>query len=232
MIRKPLLWASFLIAFTLLYNVFEGAASIMAGLRANSLTLVAFGSDSYLEVLAAGAVLWRLSFRDEEEGERAEERAMRVIGVTFLLLGAAIMFQAVLSLAEGRGAQESRFGIALLALSLTLMPILALAKLRLAARTRMPVLAAEAKETIACSYLSLTAFAGLIAIALVGWWWLDSVAALLMVPWLVREGTEGVKAEACFEGVVPCFCRSCLFGLRSCRAACCEPPGSGALQPT
>lgn len=224
MTRHRLLWASFLVGFTLLYNVFEGAASIIAGINANSLTLVAFGSDSYLEVLAAGAVLWRLSYKDEEEGERAEGRAMRVIGITFLLLAAGIAFQAVLSLADGKGAQESLFGLAVLALSLTLMPVLSLGKLWLAARTQMPVLAAEAKETIACSYLSLTAFAGLIAVALVGWWWLDSVAALLMVPWLVKEGVEGVKAEACFEGVVPCFCRLCFFGLRSCQAPCCQMP--------
>jgi divalent metal cation (Fe/Co/Zn/Cd) transporter len=103
------------------------------------------------------------------------------------------------------------------------MPALSLLKLRAAANLKMPALAAEAKETVACSYLSLTALMGLAAFALLGWWWLDAVTALLMVPWLLREGWEGIRMEACFEGMVPCFCRACLFGLRDCQSLCCVP---------
>ncbi len=217
--------AVLLLSLTLAYNVFEGAASIFAGVNAHSLTLIAFGSDSYLEVLAAGAVLWRLSYRDEEEGERAEARAMRVIGATFLALAVGIVFQAAVSLVNGEAASQSLFGIILIAVSLTLMPILSLAKLWWAAKTGMAVLAAEAKETIACSYLSLTALIGLVAVYAVGWWWIDAVAALLMVPWLVKEGLEGVRAENCFDGLTPCFCARCAFGLRTCRAECCAPSG-------
>ena len=89
---------------------------------------------------------------------------------------------------------------------------------------RLLALAAEAKETIACSYLSLTLLAGLVANLLFGWWWLDAATALLLVPWLVREGLEGVRGDACFEGLTTCFCRSCLYGVRQCRAVCCPQP--------
>ena len=212
-----------LLVATALYNVGEGIIAIASGLHANSLTLLAFGADSYLEVLAAGAVLWRLSYRDDEQGERAEQRALRIIGATFLLLAAAVVFQAVASLAGREAADESRLGLILLAASLVLMPLLSLAKLWTAARAKLPALAAEAKETVACSYLSLTAFAGLLATALLGWRWLDATAALLLVPWLVREGLEGVRGGTCFEGLGPCFCRSCLGGLRSCTPVCCTP---------
>ncbi|MGD9889914.1 MAG: cobalt transporter [Dehalococcoidia bacterium] len=212
-----------LLLFTALYNVVEGVLAVTSGLRAHSLTLLAFGADSYLEVLAAGAVLWRLSYRDEEAGERAERWAMRFIGATFLVLAAAVAFQSVVSLLGREVAEESRLGLALLAASLVVMPLLSLAKLWTAARARLPALAAEARETVACSYLSLTAFAGLVAVALAGWWWLDAVSALLLVPWLAREGLEGLRGEGCFEGAHTCFCRPCLFGIRSCTPHCCAP---------
>ena len=208
---------------TLAYNVGEGAASIWAGVAASSVVLVSFGADSYLEVLAAAAVIWRLTYTDEEAGERAEERAMRFIGATFLVLAAAIVFQATYSLAVADGAEESVVGLAVLTASAVLMPALALGKLWLAARTASAVLAAEAKETLACSYLTLTALAGVAAVFLFDVWWVDPVAALLMVPWLVKEGREGIRAEACFGGTQPCFCGRCLFGLRSCAPGCCVP---------
>jgi divalent metal cation (Fe/Co/Zn/Cd) transporter len=219
----PRRFAITLIAVTLAYNIAEGAIAIASGIAARSIVLVSFGADSYLEVLAAAAVLWRLSYTDDEAGERAEQRAMRIVGSTFLVLAAAIAFQSVYALATSEGADESAGGLALLAASSVIMPVLALAKLWAAARGRLPVVAAEAKETLACSYLSLTAFAGVLAVFLVGWWWLDAAAALLMIPWLVREGLEGVRAEACFDGVRPCFCRSCFFGVRDCKPACCVP---------
>ncbi len=205
-----------LLVLTLLYNVAEGAIAVLSGMRAHSLVLVAFGGDSYVEVLAAGAVLWRLTFRDEEAGERAEGRALRLIGATFLVLAAAVLFQGFLALVNRAGASESVVGLALLMTSLIVMPALAIAKLRIAAETNMPVFAAEAKETVACSYLSVTALLGLIATAAFGWWWLDATAALLMVPWLVKEGREGLKGEACYEGARVCWCRRCWFGIRAC----------------
>ena len=214
-----------LLAVTAVYNVGEGVVAIASGVAAGSLTLVAFGADSYLEVAAASAVMWRLTFTDEESGEAAEARVLRFIGWTFLILASAVTFEAVRSLATHDEARSSTAGMFLLALSLLLMPFLSLAKLWVAARGQIPALAAEAKETIACSYLSLTALAGVTATALIGFWWLDGVAALLLVPWLIREGLEGVRGDTCFEGTRPCFCKTCFGGLRDCKPndRCCVP---------
>lgn len=213
--------AGLLLVFTILYNIAEGIVAIWSGVAAGSLALIAFGADSYLEVAAASAVLWRLLIADEERGERAEQRAMRFIGWTFLALAAAIVYQAAAALAGRNGAQESLVGIGLALASVTIMPVLSLWKLKTAADGNIVALAAEAKETLACSYLSLALLAGLVANAVSGWWWLDAVTALLLVPWLVREGLEGVRGDVCFEGSRACFCRSCLYGIRGCRAACC-----------
>jgi len=213
--------AFWLIGLTAVSNVVEGAIAIWSGLAASSVTLLAFGADSYLEVAAAGAVAWRLLATDDEEGERREERALQVVGVTFLILAAAVVFQAALALSHGEGARESLVGLVLLIASLTIMPLIAVAKLKVATDSNLPALAAEARETVACSYLSLTALVGLVAIWAFGWWWLDAVAALAMVPWLVREGIEGVRGDACFEGAVLCWCRSCWYGVRNCSNTCC-----------
>jgi divalent metal cation (Fe/Co/Zn/Cd) transporter len=221
---RALATARSLLVITILYNVVEGVLAIGSGIAAGSIALVAFGADSYLEVAAASAVLWRLSIPDPERGEIAEQRAMRFIGWTFLALSAAVVFQAVSAFAAQDGAEESLVGIGLAVASITIMPALALWKLKIAADGRILALAAEAKETIACSYLSLTLLAGLLANLLFGWWWLDAATALLLVPWLVREGLEGVRGDACFEGLTTCFCRACLYGVRRCSAACCPQP--------
>ena len=213
-----------LIALTALYNLVEGVIAVATGIEAGSITLLAFGADSYVEVAAAAVIGWRLLIRDEDRGEAAERRAGRFIGWTFLVLAAAVTFQAVVSLAGRSEAEGSPLGVALLLVSLALMPLLSLAKLRLAARQHLPALAAEARETIACSYLSLTALVGVAATLAFGWWWVDAVAALALVPWLAREGLEGVKGEPCCEAAHPCFCRSCLFGVRHCdRPDACVP---------
>ena len=148
---------------TILYNAIEGVVAIAAGVAAGSLALGAFGADSYLEVAAASVVLWRINIADPERGEAAERRAMRLIGWTFLALAGVIIFQAVSALATSNGAEESVVGIALALASVIVMPALALWKLKIAADGRLMVLAAEAKETLACSYLSVTLLIGLVA---------------------------------------------------------------------
>jgi divalent metal cation (Fe/Co/Zn/Cd) transporter len=211
--------AFLLLAVTLVYNVAEGAIALASGIAAESLVLITFGADSYVEVAAASAVAWRLTYRDEAAGERAERNALRLIGWTFFLLAGAVVLQGVFALSEREGAEQSLVGIALLVASLLIMPVLAVTKLWVAARAELPVLSAEAKETVACSYLSLSALVGLVAVAAFGWWWLDPLAALFMVPWLVKEGLEGIRGDACFDGAKVCWCRGCWFGLRSCTDA-------------
>ncbi|MDP6823599.1 MAG: cation transporter [Dehalococcoidia bacterium] len=212
-----------LILLTLAYNVGEGAVALWAAVAAGSVALAAFGADSYLEVGAASVVLWRLSLSGDH-AERVEEFAERFIGVTFLLLSAGIVFQGGYSLWRGDGAEESFAGITLAIASLVVMPGIAIWKLKLAARHDIRSLASEARETLACSYLSLTLLLGLVANALIGWWWLDPVTALLLLPWLVREGLERVRPDNDNEDEAErrlCACRSCLYGVRRCHASCC-----------
>lgn len=186
-----------LVAGTMAYNALEGVIALAAGVAAASVVLVGFGLDSYIELAAAAALLWRL--RVEARGaSRAqvmgtERRVHRFIGATFLLLALYVVGQAGWVLWRAVPPEESAVGIGLAVVSLLVMPLVARGKLRAARELGSAALRAEAKETLACSYLSFTLLAGLVANAIAGWWWADPVAALLMVPWLIREGVEGLE---------------------------------------
>lgn len=190
-----------LVAGTMAYNALEGILALVAGLSAGSIALIGFGLDSYIELAAGGALLWRL--RVEARGadplrvERTERSVHRFIGGTFVALALYVTAQSARVLWSGRPPEESVLGLALAAASLIAMPLIAWGKLGAARRLGSAALRAEAKETLACSYLSFTLLLGLAANAVAGWWWADPAAALLMVPWLVKEGREGLRAEGC-----------------------------------
>jgi divalent metal cation (Fe/Co/Zn/Cd) transporter len=191
--------ALWLVGATLAYNVVEAVVAVWAGREAGSIALLGFGLDSLIEIAAAAFMLWRLSLEfsnaDEERIETAERRVRRVIGITFLALAAFVLVESILTLASADRPEPSPVGIVLAAISLVVMPLLAGAKLRVASRLPSEALRAEAKETLACAYLSFTLLLGLVLNEALGWWWADPVAALLMVPWLVREGIEGLRGE-------------------------------------
>jgi divalent metal cation (Fe/Co/Zn/Cd) transporter len=215
--------AKSLLLFTIIYNVAEGVVAIWAGIFAGSISLIAFGADSYLEVAAASVVYWRLSINNQGPESEIEERIERFIGWTFMALALAVVVQVVFSIANSTGASESLVGIGMAIASATIMPAIAIWKLRLAADLDIRSLAAEAKETLACSYLSITLLVGLTFNALLGWWWLDPLTALLLVPWLIKEGLEGIREDdddEDEESIRLCSCRSCLFGLRRPRSTC------------
>lgn len=191
--------ALWLVVATMAYNAVEAGIAVTSGILAGSIALVGFGLDSVIELAAAGALLWRLTVEargaDHEAVERSERRVGRFIGATFLALAAYVLVVALLALVTGDQPAESIVGIVLAAASLVIMPLVAWGKLHAAGIVGSAALRAEAKETLACAYLSLALLLGLLANAAAGLWWADPAAALLMVPWLIREGIEGLRGE-------------------------------------
>jgi divalent metal cation (Fe/Co/Zn/Cd) transporter len=181
--------------FTVGWNVIEGIVAIAAGIVAGSIALIGFGLDSYVEVASGIVLIWRLrkhGFGDEEE-EVAEKRAIFFVGLTFLALALYVTFESGKKLLLHEHPDESLVGIILAIVSLIVMPLLAWYKKKIAAEINSRALRADALETLACSYLSLTLVVGLGANALFGWWWADPLAALAMVYFLIREGREAVE---------------------------------------
>lgn len=172
-----------------------------------------FGLDSIIELVAAAVLLWRVRVEavvvaggvgDEDEDDEespvrridaAERRVRHVVAVTFFLLAMYVSVQSIWVLVTQFLPEESLVGIVLAAASLGIMPLVAWGKFRAATALGSLALKAEAKETLACSYLSFCLFLGLGLNAAWGLWRADPIAALFMVPWLVKEGMEGFEEE-------------------------------------
>lgn len=178
-----------------LWNVLEAAVALWSGVTADSVALIAFGLDSVVELFAGAVLIWHLSreWRGAAAEEAAERRAHRLLGITFFLLSGWIVFQSGATLAGWfPEPQESVVGIVLVIASAGVMSVLYVKKVRIARELRSRALRAEAVETLVCDLQDLTILLGLAANALAGLWWADPVAALALVPFLLREGWEGV----------------------------------------
>jgi divalent metal cation (Fe/Co/Zn/Cd) transporter len=186
--------------FTIAYNSLEGLIAIAAGLFAWSIALVGFGVDSVIEVTSGVALLWRLHRDVDEAGrERAEAITLKIVGVCFLALAAYVSYDSVMSLIRRESPEESIPGIVLAAVSLIVMPLLVRAKRKVARGIKSNAMVADAKQTELCTYLSAILLGGLLLNALLGWWWADPVAALVMVPIIIKEGIEGLRGETCCD---------------------------------
>ena len=180
------------------YNSIEGIIAVGSGVVAGSIALVGFGFDSFIECISGLALLWRL-YGDAEETrrERLERRALRIVGASFMVLAAYVGYDAITSLIRHEPPDESRVGIALAAVSLVVMPLLVRAKRRVAQSIGSAALAADAAQTQVCTYLSAILLGGLLLNATLGWWWADPVAALVMLPIIIKEGLEALRGEHC-----------------------------------
>jgi divalent metal cation (Fe/Co/Zn/Cd) transporter len=211
-LRRRIRW---IVAGTIAYNVVEAIIALAAGSVASSAALIGFGLDSIVEVLSAAAVAWQFAAPDPE---RREKTALRVIAVSFFGLAAYVSVDAVLSLVGMREADHSPVGIVLAAVSLIIMPGLSWLERRTGRELGSASAIADSKQTLICSYLSAALLVGLLLNALLGWAWADSVAALVIAIFAVREGLEAWKGESCTVPV------SALTGEREVEACeCCSP---------
>jgi divalent metal cation (Fe/Co/Zn/Cd) transporter len=184
--------------FTLAWNGLEAAVALAAGVVAGSVALIGFGLDSVIETVSAAILWWRFrADADPERRERAERIAHRLVGVCFLLLAAYVAVESLRALWSKALPERSLPGILIAAAAVIVMPLLARAKRRVAAQLSSRALHADSRQADFCMYLSAILLAGLLLQALLGWWWADPAAALLMAPIIAREGVLGVRGQAC-----------------------------------
>lgn len=186
---------------TLAWMLIEASVSIGAGVVAHSVLLLAFGIDSIIELASAGLLYHRLSIEirmapNELAGiEALEQRASRIGGLLLYSLALYVVLQSAYGLLHRHTAAVSFLGLAVAVIAALGMPVLARAKIRIADEIGSKALRADAMETFTCGFLSWVLLAGLGANALLHWWWLDSVAALALAPFLIKEGREAISGE-------------------------------------
>jgi len=182
---------------TLIWMVIEMAVSVGAGIAAGSVLLIAFGMDSLIELISGAVLLWRLRVESRggevERVERVEHQATWLVAVTLALLCVYVLVSAVVGLVNHIKPESSVPGLAVSILAVLIMPYLAAVKRRIAKRIGSSALAGDAANSITCAYMAWTVLVGLILNAFFGWWWVESVAALLFLIWLVGETREAFE---------------------------------------
>jgi len=191
---------------SMIWMVIEAVVAIGAGVIAHSLALTAFGADSIIELVAGGVLLWRLTIESRgaslAEVKRAEKTSSWVVGIALLLLAVYIVVASIVKLVTHQGAETSYLGLGLAIASGIIMPYLSRAKRRIGSEIGSKALRSDGSCSMVCAYMSWIVLGGVVLTALLGWWWIDSIAALGLVYYVVKEGREAVeeargKEDAC-----------------------------------
>ena len=184
--------------FTIVWNSLEGIVAVVAGVFAGSISLVAFGADSFIEVASGTALLWRI-YADAEESKREENEriALRIVAICFFALALYVGYDATDDLVRRMAPEHSLLGIIVACVSLVVMPVLSRAKRKLASDMGSTAMNADAKQTEFCVYLSVILLLGLLLNAAFGLWWADPLGGLLMVPIILREGVQAFRVRPC-----------------------------------
>ncbi len=177
----------------------EGTIAIVAGIMAGSIALIGFGIDSAIEGFASAIIVWRFTGWRLHSGA-AEQRAQKLVAIQFFLLAPYVAFEAVHKLITAEQPSISYLGMALTASSVIGMPLLGVAKKRLADELGSAATKGEGNQNLLCAYLAAAVLVGLAGNALFGLWWLDPVAALFIAGVAIREGRETWRGEGCCAG--------------------------------
>ncbi len=194
-LHKKALWLSY---FTVGYNILEGILSIFAGSLAGSIALIGFGLDSFVESLSGSVMIWR--FRksgklSEEEEEKVERRATRLIGYSFFILGAYVLYESGKKLYLQEIPNPSLLGIIVAIASIIVMPLLFYLKYQTGKEIGSRGLIADSKETLACVFLSIALLTGLVLNYWYDLWQADPIVGLVIVIFLIKEGYNILKGE-------------------------------------
>lgn len=187
---RSILWLQLI---TIGWMLVECSVSLVSAKAACSPSLLAFGSDSLVELLSATVLLLQFVPSIRLNSKRAD----RAAGILLYALAGVVVLISILGWVSGARPETSPAGIGITAAALVIMPVLAWRKRALARTTNNYALAADAVQSATCAYLAAITLVGLTANALFHIRWVDSIAALLAVPLLIREAKAAMRGEGC-----------------------------------
>jgi divalent metal cation (Fe/Co/Zn/Cd) transporter len=187
---KLLSWLS------LAWMTVEGAVAVTAAILAGSVALLGFGLDSVIEGVASVIIIWRFT-GSRRLSHAAEERAQKLVAIQFFILAPYVAQDAIRTLLAGDHPDTSWLGIGLAISSIVIMPMLGRAKQKIGRRLGSLATTGEGTQNLMCAYMAAGVLVGLLANALIAWWWLDPVVALGIAAIAVREGVETWRGEGC-----------------------------------
>jgi cation diffusion facilitator family transporter len=188
--------AFILSVFTVSYNIIEGIVSIIAGILSNSIALKGFGIDSFVESISGAIMIWRFKkrgFETEEEEEKIERLAQKLVAISFFILSAYILYESILKLYLKDITEPSLLGLIIIILSIIVMPILFYLKYKAGKSLGSKSLIADAKETLACLFLSAAVLLGILLNFFFGFWQADPIAAIIIAAYLTFEGIRTLR---------------------------------------
>jgi divalent metal cation (Fe/Co/Zn/Cd) transporter len=177
----------------------EGIVAIAAGIIAGSIALVGFGLDSAVEGFASVIIIWRFT-GSRVLSETAEQRAQKLVAIQFFILAPYVGFESVRGLIDGQHPDVSVLGMALAAWSLVTMPLLGIAKQRIAHQIGSAATKGEGRQNLLCAYLAAALLIGLAGNAIAGAWWLDPVVGLVIAAVAIKEGLDAWRGDGCCVG--------------------------------
>ncbi|HTU44381.1 MAG TPA: cation transporter [Bryobacteraceae bacterium] len=182
--------------FTLACCLLETSVGLLSGAQHNSVALLSFGAQSFVEVASATVLIWRLG-NDHHHSHDVERRALRIEGYCFFAIALYVSADSARALSQREAPTLSVAGIALALFSLVVMPLLAAAKRKVSRSVSSDALEADAKQSALCGYFAGILLLGLILNQGVHVWWADSVASLVMVPLILAEGKRALEGKSC-----------------------------------
>lgn len=183
-------------AFTVAWMAVEAVLAIAAGIAARSVLLTAFGADSLIELLSGATLLWRLRAEaargNDARIDAVEKRARWISAVLLILLCAYVALTSIAGFVLRIEPERSWLGIAVSAAAVVVMPWLAARKRAANQTIQSAALRADIAESVTCAYLAAVTLIGAAINAITGLWWVEYVAALILLRWLLPEAQEAL----------------------------------------
>jgi len=196
--------ASLLAKITIFYNLIEGLVSVFFGVADETLSLLGFGIDSFVEVLS-GIGIWNMVQRIRNNSganpSSFEKKALQITGTAFYLLGVGLLVTASINIYQEHRPETTFWGIVIAVISIFTMWVLIHFKVTVGKQLNSNAILEDANCTKACLYLSFTLLLASVGFELTGIGGIDSIGAVLIAIFSFREGRESFeksRAESCY----------------------------------